>query len=255
MINADSLNGVETGDREVAATFGKREAREDPQWELDFAASLRETQSRDELAAQFGRFRNGEAGFDAVMRRILLRALCKRAGNGLQVGPGVVLTHPETMEFGDCVFIGALAMIQGRFDGTCKIGSHVWIGPQAYLDARALIIEDYVGWGPGAKLLGSTHTGTPVEMPVITTSLVIRPITVGYGADIGMNAGILPGVRLGANSIVGAGAVVTRDVPDYAVVAGVPAKIIRDRRDARTVAPCPDICQSSSSRPADQAGG
>jgi len=46
-----------------------------------------------------------------------------------------------------------------------------------------------------------------------------------------MNASVLPGVRIGAHAIVGAGAVVTHDVPEYAVVAGVPAKIIRDRRE------------------------
>jgi acetyltransferase-like isoleucine patch superfamily enzyme len=60
---------------------------------------------------------------------------------------------------------------------------------------------------------------------------VIQPVVVRFGADIGMNASILPGVQVGAHSIVGAGAVVTHDVPDYAIVAGVPARIIRDRRD------------------------
>jgi len=136
------------------------------------------------------------------------------------------------MEFGDCVFIGAQVMIQGRFDGTCKIGNHVWIGPQAYLDARSLVLEDYVGWGPGAKVLGSVHTGVPDDVPIIRTDLIIKPVTVGYGADIGMNAAILPGVHIGAHSIVGAGAVVTRDVPEYAIAAGVPARVIRNRRAA-----------------------
>jgi len=157
--------------------------------------------------------------------------MCKRAGHGLQVGPGVVFKHPETMEFGDAVFIGAQAMIQGRYDGTCKIGNHVWVGPQAYFDARNLELEDYVGWGPGAKVLGSAHTGDPLDAPIIATSLVIKPVFVGLGADVGMNACILPGVRIGANSIVGAGAVVTQDVPEFAIVAGVPAKFLRSRRD------------------------
>jgi acetyltransferase-like isoleucine patch superfamily enzyme len=49
-----------------------------------------------------------------------------------------------------------------------------------------------------------------------------------------MNACILPGVRIGAHAIVGAGAVVVHDVPDYAVVAGVPARLIRDRRGEQT---------------------
>jgi acetyltransferase-like isoleucine patch superfamily enzyme len=134
------------------------------------------------------------------------------------------------MEFGDCVFIGAQAMVQGRFDGTCKIGSHVWIGPQAYFDARELVLEDYVGWGPGAKVLGSVHTADPITDPIITTKLVIKPVRVGFGADIGMNANILPGVHVGAHAIVGAGSVVTHDVPEYSIVAGVPARILRDRR-------------------------
>jgi len=231
VFNPGSGTAMELGVRQVPATFGRREVRHDPAWEHDFAAFLRDSRPKEELLDLFARFRAGESAFDTMMRRVLMRALCKRVGNDLQVGPNVVLKHPETMEFGDCVFIGAQTMIQGRFDGVCKIGSHVWIGPQAYFDARDLILEDYVGWGPGAKVLGSAHTGSPIGEPIITTGLVIRPVKVGLGADIGMNASILPGVQVGAHSIVGAGAVVTRDIPDYAIVAGVPARVIRDRRE------------------------
>jgi acetyltransferase-like isoleucine patch superfamily enzyme len=60
---------------------------------------------------------------------------------------------------------------------------------------------------------------------------VIKPVFVGRGADVGMNASILPGVRIGANSIVGAGAVVTQEVPEFAIVAGVPARFLRSRKD------------------------
>lgn len=220
---------IDLGVREVQATFGRREVKTDPKWEHEFAAWLKETRTRQELLDLFAKFREGESAFESVMRRVVLRAVCRSMGNDLQVGPGVVLKHPETMEFGDCVFIGAQAMIQGRFDGTCRIGSHVWIGPQAYFDARNLILEDYVGWGPGAKVLGSAHSGDPADVPLITTSLVIKPVVIGFGADIGMNSSILPGVQVGRNSIVGAGSVVTRDVPDNAVVAGVPAKVLRMR--------------------------
>ncbi len=231
MLNKEVGNEVESGARQVAATFGRRSTRYDQPWELECAASLRESQTREELMDLFSRFRAGENCFDSMMRRVLMRALCKRVGNDLQVGPNVVLKHPETMEFGDCVFIGAQAMIQGRFDGTCTIGSHVWIGPQAYLDARDLVLEDYVGWGPGAKVLGSEHTGIPADVPAITTDLVVKPVAVGLGADVGMNACVMPGTRLGQHCIVGAGAVVTRDVPDFAIAAGVPARVLRDRRD------------------------
>jgi len=231
MFNRGSGNPVEAGVRQVAATFGRRELRQDPAWEQDFAASLRDSQSKEQLVDLFGRFSAGESAFDTMMRRVLLHALCKCVGNDLQVGPNVVLKHPETMEFGDCVFIGAHTMIQGRFDGVCKIGSHVWIGPQAYFDARDLVLEAYVGWAPGAKVLGSIHTGLPGDVPIITTNLMIKPVKVSFGADIGMNACILPGWHVGAQSIVGAGAIVTEDVPEYAIVAGVPARLIRDRRE------------------------
>ncbi len=227
-----SANGHEvTAIREVAATFGLRETRKDPSWEGDFAAWLKSARTREQLVEMFGQFRTGESAFDGLMRRVIMRSLCKFVGNDLQVAPQVMLKHAETMEFGDSVFIGAQTMIQGRFDGTCKIGSHVWIGPQAYFDARDIVLEDYVGWGPGAKVLGSAHTGEPRNVPIIATGLVIKPVRIGYGADIGMNASILPGVTIGAHSIVGTGSVVTRDVPDYAIVAGAPAKVLRFRTD------------------------
>ena len=66
----------------------------------------------------------------------LFRAMAKKPVMVSKSVLGWYFKHPETMEFGDAVFIGAQAMIQGRYDGACKIGNHVWIGPQAYFDAR-----------------------------------------------------------------------------------------------------------------------
>jgi acetyltransferase-like isoleucine patch superfamily enzyme len=233
MTNREPNSVTELRNWQIAATFGQREVQQDPGWESGFATSLAELNSRDDLLDLFARFRSGEKKFDAIMRRVLMHALCKAVGHDLQVGPDVILKHPETMEFGDCVFIGAQAMIQGRFGGKCRIGNHVWIGPQAYFDARDVTLEDYVGWGPGAKVLGSVHTGLPISEPIIRTDLVIKPVTIGFGADIGINASLLPGIQIGAHAIVGAGSVVTHDVPEYAVVAGAPARIIRDRREGQ----------------------
>lgn len=217
--------------RTVSAVFGSAKISYDPVWEWDYAAHLKQTHSPSELLALFSRHRSDEGPFETQLRRVIFRAMCRTAGHALQISPDVVLKHPETMELGDAVFIGAQTMIQGRFDGTCRIGNHVWIGPHSYFDARDLVIEDYVGWGPGAKVLGSSHTGEPIDVPIIATELSIKPVVIGYGADIGTNATILPGVHVGAHSIVGAGAVVTADVPEYAVVAGVPARVIRHRKE------------------------
>ena len=111
---------------------------------------------------------------DVRMRRAVWRALTRRFGHGMRIGRGALVTHPETFEIGDGVFIGEQAFIQGRFDGRCVIGDHTWIGPQSYFDARDLVIEEYVGWGPGAKVLGSRHTGVPLDVPIIQTDLEIR---------------------------------------------------------------------------------
>ena len=230
MLESEVFTRGEAGQWQVPASFSRREMRQDPAWEREFAEFLKGANSDELLADLFARFRSGEDPFSELMRRILMRAMCKTVGNDLQIGPDVVLKHPETMEFGDCVFIGAQVMIQGRMNGRCKIGNHVWIGPQAYFDARALVLEDYVGWGPGAKVLGSVHTGLPLNEPIIRTDLLIKPVTVGFGADVGMNASVLPGIGIGAHAIVGAGAVVTHDVPEYAIVAGVPARVIGNRK-------------------------
>ena len=87
-----------------------------------------------------------------------------------------------------------------------------------------------MGWGPGAKVLGSTHTGLPVDRPIIETDLEIRPVHAEAWADIGTGAVVLPGVTMGKGCIVGAGAVVTRDVAPFSIVAGVPARFKRWRQ-------------------------
>lgn len=222
--------------RIVPSVHGRREAPADPGYQSELVEELRRAYTTAGLVEFYGRFAMGDGFFDAMMRKLIVKALARSSGSGLQVGSGVGFKHAETFEIGSGVFIGAQAYIQGRFDGTCRIGDNVWIGPQAYFDARNLVLEDHVGWGPGAKVLGSSHTAIPVDVPIIRTDLEIKPVRVGAWADIGTNATILPGVTIGKGAIVGAGAVVTSDVEPFSVVAGVPAKFIRWRQE-----PLPDL--------------
>jgi len=218
-------------DRVVRAVHGAQPVAPDPAEELAASDELRRTESKEQLLERYAdaSYRDSAAG--ARQRRVVLRALAKSFGSGVKIGVGVLVLHPHTFEIGDAVFIGNQTFLQGRHDGHCVIGAHTWIGPQAYFDCRDLELGEYVGWGPGAKVLGSEHTGEPVDVPIIQTDLVIKPVRVGAGADVGVNAVLLPGVHVGEGAIVGAGAVVTKDVPAYAIVAGVPAKLLRSRRD------------------------
>jgi acetyltransferase-like isoleucine patch superfamily enzyme len=176
---------------------------------------------------------HGDDPVSVEMRAAIVAAAARRSGAGLKIGSGVNFKHLDTFEIGEGVFIGAQAYLQGRFDGLCAIGARTWIGPQSYFDARDLVIEEQVGWGPGARVLGSSHTALPINVPIIETDLEIKPVRIEAWADIGTGATILPGVTVGRGSIIGAGAVVTQDVPPYSVAAGVPARILRSRKSTR----------------------
>jgi acetyltransferase-like isoleucine patch superfamily enzyme len=217
--------------RIVPAVHGRQAVAPDPPDEIALAEQLRRERSRADLLDLASKHAHGLSDQDVRMRRAVWRALTRRFGHGVRIGRGAIVTHPETFEIGDAVFIGEQAFIQGRFDGHCVIGDHTWIGPQSYFDARDLIIEEYVGWGPGAKVLGSTHTGEPLDLPIIQTDLEIKPVRICGWADIGVNAVILPGVTIGRGAIVGAGSVVTSDVEPFTIVAGVPARFLRRRGD------------------------
>lgn len=217
-------------ERIVKAVHGVQQVEPDPPDEIAQSEHLAHERTREELLEIYSRIIYRDSPTGAHERRVLLRAMCKTFGNGVRVGLGVLVLHPHTFEIGDAVFLGNQTYLQGRHDGHCVIGAHTWIGPQSYFDCRDMELGEYVGWGPGAKVLGSEHTGDPVDVPVIQTDLVIKPVRVGKWADIGTNAVLIPGVTVGEGALVGAGAVVTKDVPPYAVAAGVPARVISQRK-------------------------
>ena len=214
----------------VTAYHSRKEIAADPEFEVKLSLSLKNQYGREGLIELYARFADGEGYVDTLMRRAIWRAAAHSFGSGIHIGSGTGFKHIETFEVGDGVFIGSQSYIQGRIGGKFSVGRKTWIGPQSYFDARDLVIGDHVGWGPGAKILGSAHVGLPIDIPIIQTDLDIKRVTIGPWADIGVNAVILPGVTIGKGSQVGAGAVVTADVPPFAVVAGVPAAFIKWRK-------------------------
>jgi acetyltransferase-like isoleucine patch superfamily enzyme len=111
-----------------------------------------------------------------------------------------------------------------NFGKHIKLGKNVFINHACtFLDLGGIMIEDDVQIGPKVNLITENH---PVD-PAKRKYLDLKPIVVKRNAWIGAAATILPGVTIGENSIVAAGAVVNRDVPDNTIVGGVPAKVLR----------------------------
>lgn len=105
-----------------------------------------------------------------------------------------------------------------------KIGKHVFINHAcSFLDMGGIIIEDHVQIGPKVNLITENH---PID-PSQRKSLDLKSITIKKNAWIGAAATILPGVTIGENAIVAAGALVNKDVAANTIVAGVPAKPIK----------------------------
>ena len=111
-----------------------------------------------------------------------------------------------------------------NFGKHIKIGKGVFINHACtFLDLGGITIEDDVQIGPKVNLITENH---PVD-PSKRKYLDLKPILIKRNAWIGAGATILPGVTIGENAIVAAGAVVNKDVPDNCIVGGIPAKFIK----------------------------
>lgn len=127
--------------------------------------------------------------------------------------------------FGDN--LGENSIVNAPIQGACidriKIGKNVFINSNTLFMARGgITIEDDVQIAANCQLLTNNHD--PYERQV----LICKPILIKKGAWIGAGATIMPGICIGKHAIVGASSVVTHDVPDYSVVVGNPAKVIKE---------------------------
>lgn len=145
-----------------------------------------------------------------------------------------LLTHPGRVRIGSRVSIGKGARIEALGDGDgqlpkieigdntsiqmyfhCGAANHVKIGRDVLIAGRVYISDH-------------DHRADHPELPPrCTRELVVKPVAIGDGAWLGEGCVILKGVTVGCRAVIGANAVVTRDVPPFAVVAGVPARLIR----------------------------
>jgi acetyltransferase-like isoleucine patch superfamily enzyme len=158
-------------------------------------------------------------------------ALFRTLGNNVIFEPGVLVFHAETISVGSNVYIGHYSILKGYYKGEMVIGDDVWIGQQVFFhSAGGIFIGDRVGVGPGVRILTSNHRDEGWNVPILDSPLEFKPVVIGEDSDLGVGAVILPGVTIGRGALIGAGAVVAENIPDYTVAAGVPAKVIKNRQ-------------------------
>ena len=151
-------------------------------------------------------------------------------GEAVVLEDGVRIFHPGNVFIGENVYVGHGTILEGYHDTRLVIGADTWIGALCHLHAAGgLTIGTGVGIGPGVRIITSAHrVGGPGEV-ILEAPITFAPVTVGDGCDLGVSSVILPGVTVGEHTQVGAGAVVTRDLPANSVAAGVPARVLRQR--------------------------
>jgi maltose O-acetyltransferase len=155
------------------------------------------------------------------------------SGRRFDIGAGVAIHGMRNLSLGDgtaieddctlCCHNAPLTL--GR---SCYLNRNVRLGSAG---TASLTLGDNVMVGPNVVMDTSRHRDGRTDIPMKDQGMEYRPISIGDDVWIGANAVVICGVSIGRGCIVGAGAVVTRDLPPYSVAVGVPARVVR-RRDA-----------------------
>ncbi len=188
-----------------------------------------------------------------AIRRILYPALFARFGTGATLGRGVVLRHPRRISLGDRVLVDDLCLLDARgSEGGLSIGEGTLVSRETILSCKEAPITIGAGVNFGWRSVVSSVGGVEIGDEVLfaggcyvgggryhladrARSIAAQgsyskgPVVIGRGSWIGAHAVVLDGVRVGEGAVVAAGAIVTDDVPPFAIVAGVPAKPLRER--------------------------
>lgn len=169
-----------------------------------------------------------------LMHTMIARPRFNKWGCRSRLGLGAMLESAHLVSVGDEVEIGRHAWLNAsddRGDGelTLRIGNGTYIGRFVHINAwREVVIGDNVLIADRVFISDCSHDFSSRALPIKQQKdIFVGPVILREGCWIGVGAVIMPGVTIGRNAVVGANAVVTHDVPDFAVAAGVPARLLR----------------------------
>jgi acetyltransferase-like isoleucine patch superfamily enzyme len=191
-----------------------------------------------------------------LLRKLAYPWLLGQVGRGVVFGQGVVLRHPAKIRIGngvvvddhvvldakgttnrgivigDGVFLGRGTILSCK-NGDIELGDHVNIGFNSEIFSGSRVTVGAYGlFAAYTYLVGGGHEFGRADVPVVEQERSSRGITLGENVWLGAGVKVLDGVHIGRNVVVGAGAVVTADLADGVVAAGVPARVVRQREGA-----------------------
>jgi galactoside O-acetyltransferase len=173
------------------------------------------------LPGRFGRF----------FRMLYFCSRFESSGKKISIGRFVEIDSPENISVGNNIYIVDGSVIRAR-DGRLKIGNNFAMNGNSRIVADCdgkITIGNSVMVGPNVIIRASNHKSENAAVDIWLQGQTGGTIIIGDDVWIAANVVILPEVRIGSHSIIAAGAVVTKDVPEYSVVAGVPARVISRR--------------------------
>jgi len=189
------------------------------------------------------------------LRMKLYPRLLGRVGRNVTFGHGIVLRHPHKIRIGDDVHIDDQCVLdaKGADNQGITIGDGVFIGRNTIISCKNgdIEIDDRANIGFNCEifsgghvrlgkntlvaaytyLVGGDHLHDRTDIPVLDQGRVAEGIEVDDNVWLGAHVVVSDGARVGHDAIIGAGAVVRGEIPPFQIAAGVPAKVIRDRRD------------------------
>lgn len=166
-----------------------------------------------------------------LIRRYYFGLRLNKSGPRLSIGRFVEFSSPHNISFGNEIYIVDGAVLRAD-EGQIIIGNKFALNGNARIVADCggkIIIGNSVMVGPNTIIRASNHKYESAAIDIWLQGQTGETIIIGDDVWIAANVVILPGVKIGSHSVIAAGAVVTKDVPEYSVVAGIPARVISTR--------------------------
>ena len=170
--------------------------------------------------------------FGRLVRRIYFKCFLNASGWNLSIGNNVEIKCCQNITFGNHVNISSGGFISACDKAKLSIGDHFNGNGNLRIIADCggnIKIGNDVMIGPNSVIRSSNHSYKNFKLPMNKQGHIAGEILIGDDVWIAANVVILPNVIIGSHSIVAAGAVVNKDVPEFAIVAGVPAKVVGHR--------------------------